>query len=528
MTTTAQTIREAVRAATNTNSRPRPVVEIRNELNTLTGEALSAIAARPDLGVYVRGRMLVTVARDGSARDRWLKRPPDSPVIVPIEPARMLAVLDDAAAWTKYDGRAKGLVPARPPEWLGAQVLARLEWPFPYLEAVVEMPTLRADGSVLAVPGWDEQTGLLFEPLPGVRWPAVPAKPSGAEVEAAVEALLDPVSEFPFCAGSDRAAFLAAVLSILARHMIDGPVPMFVIRAPTPGTGKGLLANVIGLIGTGRVPPVTTLTYEGDELRKRVTSLAVGGTALVLLDNLSGSVGSDALAAALTATEWEDRVLGVNQMVRVPLRAVWLATGNNVAFKRTLGRRVIPIDLDAGIETPEDRDGFLYPDLAVHVRARRPELVTAALTLLRAFCLAGRPKHGKARMGSFEAWDDLVRSAVRWGGLDDPAATDDPIRARGRVRAQSDDDLESYGALLEVLARVYPDGQAFKTAEVIRRAREDNELGAVLDTAAPSKGGGHASTQTLGNAFRDLRDRPINGRILRRTKREWCVQGGGE
>ena len=53
------------------------------------------------------------------------------------------------------------------------------------------------------------------------------------------------------------------------------------------------------------------------------------------------------LAAALTATEWKDRILGRTEVVTVPLRTTWLATGNNLTFKRTLGRRVIPIDLDS-------------------------------------------------------------------------------------------------------------------------------------------------------------------------------------
>lgn len=48
----------------------------------------------------------------------------------------------------------------------------------------------------------------------------------------------------------------------------------------------------------------------GEELRKRVTVIAMAGTPLVLLDNLTSSIGSDVLAAALTATEWEDRASG--------------------------------------------------------------------------------------------------------------------------------------------------------------------------------------------------------------------------
>ena len=501
----------------------RPEIEIRQELNAVTDEAMAAVAARDDLGVYVRGRMLVTVGRDGSTPDRWLRRPPGSPVIVPIEHARMLAILDAAVAWVKFNARAKDTLPARPPDWVAQQLLARLEWPFKYLEAVTENPTIREDGSILNTPGWDESTGLLYEPMPGVTWPAVPDRPTRGQMEAATGALLDPVADFPFVAGSDRSAYVAAVLSLLARHRIGGPVPMFTVRAPTPATGKTLLADLIGLIGTGRVPPAMTMTYEGEELRKRVTSLAVAGTPLVLIDNLSGSIGSDTLAAALTASEWEDRILGSTQMVRVPLRTIWLATGNNLGFRRTLGRRVVPLDLDAGLEVPEDRTGFRYPDLLGHVREQRPQLVAAALTILRGFHVAGRPLHGGARMGSFEAWDDLVRSAVVWAGLDDPAGTEEG-KGRGRVRAQGDDDTETYGALLEALTERYGDGTPFSTADVIQRARDNAELQTILDVAAASaRGGGHATARSLGNTLREMVGRPIGGLILHRHKRTWSV-----
>jgi hypothetical protein len=502
---------------------PRQTIEIRQALNAVTNEAMTSIASRPDLGVYVRGRMLVTVGRDGSSRDRWLRRPPGSPVIVPVAKARMLAILDDAAEWVKFNARAKEWVPGRPPEWVAEQLLARLEWPFPYLDAVVEQPTLRSDGSVLDAPGWDEVTGLLYEPMPGASWPAVPARPSKAEVTAAVKALEDPVRDFPFVADSDRAAYAAAVLSLLARHTIDGPVPMFAVRAPTPATGKSLLAEVIGLIGTGRTPPAMTMTYEGEELRKRITALAVGGTPLVLIDNLSGSVGSDTLAAALTATEWEDRVLGFTQMVRVPLRTVWLATGNNIAFRRTLGRRVVPIDLDAGVEVPEDRTEFTYPDLTTHVRQRRPRLVAAGLTILRAFYVEGKPTHGQPRMGSFEAWDDLIRSAVIWAGMDDPASTEEG-KARGRVRAQGDDDLEGLGNLLHALATAFPNDVPFSTAQVIQRARDDAEFQAVLDAVAAPARGGHATSNSVGGKFRDHQGRPVGGLVLRKLTRTWKVE----
>ena len=199
-------------------------------------------------------------------------------------------------------------------------------------------------------------------------------------------------------------------------------------------------------------------------------------------------------------------------------------TGNNLCFGRTLGRRVVPIDLDATMEAPEDRMSFHHPDLRMHVREHRPRLATAALTLLRAFHLAGKPRHGGPRMGSFEAWDDMIRSAVIWAGLEDPAAKDDPTRGRGRIRAGADDDLDQLSALLEALSHLYPNEVPFSTADVILKAKDDDELGGLLDTAAGPKRGGHATTGSLGATFRGYKNRPLEGLVLRHHRRTWSVQ----
>lgn len=507
-----------------TPSGAKPTIRVRQELNQVTDEAIVAIDLCPHLRVFVRGRKLVTIGRDGAAPDRWLKRDPGSAVIVPIDQARMLNLLDASADWTKWDARAKRETPSRPPTWVATQILARLEWPYRYLEAVVETPTLRRDGLILSTPGWDEETGLLYAPMLGVTWPIVPPEPRREDVRAAIDHLVAPAVDFPFVASTDRAAYVAAVLSIVGRHMIDGPVPMFVIRAPTPGTGKGLLAEVIAIVGTGRPPPIATMTYDPEEMRKRVHALAIGGIPLVLLDNLSGSVGSDVLAAALTATSWEERILGQTEIVRAPLQAVWLATGNNIAFKRTLGRRVIPIDLDSKLEAPEDRAEFTHRNLRAHVTGARPALATAALTILRAFHLAGRPPHGGPRMGSFESWDDVIRSAVVWAGLDDPAGTSDPAKARGRVRSQADDDLETLGALLEALARYWPEAEPFTTAQLVHRGLRDREFQNVLDMFAPPRRGGRATAHSVGAKLRDHQGRPVGTLVLRKLKRSWRVE----
>ena len=502
----------------------RPQIIVREELVPVTDEAVAALAAS-DHGLFLRERLLVQVARAETAeRFRWLKRPPGGPVILEVEVDALQDRLDRAAHWVKQVGK-KDVAPARPPEWVARQIKARLGLPFPYLTGVIEAPTLRPDGTVLETPGYDEAMGLLYVPStdyhPG---PTVTA----AEAKAA---LLDPVCDFPFVNPNSRAAYVAAVLSIVARHAILGPVPAFAIRAPTPGSGKGLLSQIISHIGTSRDPAVTTYPGDETEMRKRILTFALEGTAVVLLDNLSGVLGSDQLAAALTACEWQDRLLGVSRLVRAPLFAVWLLTGNNLRFGQTMGRRILPIDLDPGVEHPEDRTGFRYPDVVGRVRVQRPTLVLAALALLRGYIAEGQPSHGKPRVGSFEAWDDLIRGACIWAGLEDPAATDDPESARGRIRAEGDDDLETIDTLLSALADAFG-ADDFQTSDVVKRSDTDLALKEALKIGAADKKG-NVTALSIGYQFRAIQNRVVHGRKIVKVRsrgqksRAWCVEAGG-
>jgi hypothetical protein len=42
-----------------------------------------------------------------------------------------------------------------PPDWVTKTIVERGSWPFPALEGIVEIPTIRADGTVLESSGYD-------------------------------------------------------------------------------------------------------------------------------------------------------------------------------------------------------------------------------------------------------------------------------------------------------------------------------------------------------------------------------------
>lgn len=483
----------------------RPELVVRNDLADFADQAEAVLLAMPEHGVYKRSKMLVRIVRENPPKARGLTRALGAPVIEALNLAHLRDRLARSAKWLSL--RDGNLCSTIPPKWVCETLLARGDWPFPRLEAVIETPTLRPDGTVLETPGYDPDTGFLYEP--NAEFPPVPGEPNSDELVEAVLRLQEPFSEFPFVAESDRCAALAAVLTLLGRPVIDGPTPLFAIRATTPGTGKGLLASTISLIGTGREPTLFAIAREDEEVRKRLLTIGLEGSRCVLLDNIEGSLGSPALAAALTAHAITDRLLGTNRLVTVAMDSVWLATGNNIAFRGDLGRRVLPIDLNPEVEFPEDRK-FRRQDLPGWVRQERPRLVVGALTLLRAFYVAGRPNHGQSRMGSFEGWDAVVRSALLWLGFPDPVA------GRSRVRSESDTDLEALGSVLEAWWDAFGNEPMTlaRAIELAFGAGGLEALAAALAALDAKSDGRRPNARPVGDRFRRWKGRIVGGLVL--------------
>jgi hypothetical protein len=500
----------------------RPEIEVTPEENEAADLAVAALSLRTD--VYQRGGLLVHVLRDSSPL-AGVVRPPNSPRISPLPAPYLRGILAECAWWYVWRIVKKEAVKAQvhPPEWAVKNVHARGHWErVRALENVVETPFLRPDGSLCERPGYDDATGILYEPT--CAFPAIPDQPTRENARAAREFLNEAFYDFPFPTDAHRAAAHAAVLTPLARTAFRGCAPLFLIDANTRGSGKSLLCDVVSEIVAGRPFARMTPTDDDSEMRKRITSLAIAGAPLVLIDNVAGALGTPSLDAALTAEVWRDRVLGASRDVELPLFAVWYATGNNIIVAGDLSRRVVHVRLESALENPETRTGFRYPDLMQSVRENRPLLVMAALTVLRAFCVAGRPKQNISAWGSFEGWSRLVRHALVWAGDADPGDTREALRAESDVASAALADLVA--GWEEVSARF---GGQCTVAQVLGElARNDAAHGDPHDREplrfetlrnafaelCPGPAGKLPSVRQVGNTLRRFRGRVVAGKAL--------------
>ena len=399
---------------TNGDGRPgAPEIQINNRhLRDVTADTLAALEASNDPPeIFVRAGALVRVREDEHG----------TPQIQNMDLNHVRGRADRCADFVRITKQGDNFIKTKvnPPEIVIKDLMALPTWPFPALEAVVESPILRPDGSIFAVPGYDAQTRLYYRPVPGFRRPEIPAEPGKGEVKAALELVNEAIGEFPYADKASAANTLGLLVTLLIRQAIPGPVPLALIDAPQAGTGKTLLAEIVAMIGTGRAGEMLGAPRDDEEWRKQITSkLSAGGTMFVV-DNVENALYAPSLARALTSRTWTDRVLGRSEMVTVSQRATWIATGNNISLRGDLPRRCYWIRLDAKESRPWKREQFKHPDLTSWAEKNRGELVGAILAIARGWYAAGKPKaEGIPRLGSFEAWTEIVGGILTFAGIE--------------------------------------------------------------------------------------------------------------
>jgi hypothetical protein len=264
-------------------------------------------------------------------------------------------------------------------------------------------------------PGYDADAKLWLAPR-GLDCADIPERPTREEVTEAVALLDELLCDFPFADRAAKANALALILLPYVRPMIAGPTPLHLINAPAPGTGKDLLAQLAAVLATGRPCGTKSESHTEEEWRKNLTSWLVAGCPFAYLENINYALNSATFAKCLTGTMHRDRALGFNDKeYELPIRCVWVGTGNNVMMSGELARRVVEIRIDANCENPSQREGFRHrlPDWAVE---NRSQLVRACLVLIRAWVAAGMPKQPPRQIGSFEAWAEVMGGILHVAG----------------------------------------------------------------------------------------------------------------
>jgi putative DNA primase/helicase len=317
------------------------------------------------------------------------------------------------------------------------------------------VPVFGRDGSLMTTPGYHPEARVYYSPGPGLeRMREVTGSPDDVrEAVAWVRGTL--FAEFPFVEDADFAHAVALFLLPFARDLIGGLTPMHSVIAPTPGSGKDALIDVALRPSCGTVGKTAEIKSD-DEMRKQITAHLLAGTSAFVFDNIKTSLDSGALAAALTADVWKDRILGYSKTVSLPVRNVWALTANNLTTTTEQARRMVPIFLDANMDRPDTRS--FKRDLDTWIPQHRADAVWAALTIIKSWLDADEPMNrdllnqtfnsdaatftplrGQRLKNSYAEWSRVMGGILDW--IEVPGFLDNCDKMFMYVEDEASDDL---------------------------------------------------------------------------------------
>lgn len=424
----------------------------------------------------------------------------------PVTKGVFLDLLQETTATVKRAGEDGQLVVHTWPDGQTVEaVMSRQGW-FSPLDRIARAPFVRPDGTVCQVNGYDETTGAMVVMDDRLTQISVPDSPTDSEVAMARKLLMDEwLGDFPFHSVADRANALALVITPFVRGQME-KVPLAVVDGLQMGVGKNLFADCVNTLATGLSTEPLPWTRDDEEVRKVITAAFRTGADIFVFDEAHHLDGA-ALARALTSATYKDRQLGASQMLGFPNRVTWMSLGNQVRVEGDITRRVYRIALRPTAPNPESRsnDSFRHPDLLGWTQDNRAELLTAALTLVRAWFARGCPTPSRGvSFGSFERWERIV------GGIVETAGQPGFLDNLAEWRSETSFELQYWTQHVHWLLQTFGSGTVFTCAqarsEMAKDPHSETPPGLTDLTEDPRD-----YNRKLGQAYARKADRYFNG-----------------
>lgn len=360
---------------------------------------------------YQRGGLIVTIRTDPGTKES---------AVVNLSLPSVVRALSSIACFEKFNKRETEWADCDPPERHCKVLFDSTNYPhLPVLMGLARQPYLRPDGSLMAAPDYDPATGMFG--LFAEHDFCVAESPSRQDAERALREIDTLLDEFAFKFDYDRSAALSAILTAAIRPSLP-LAPMVHVTAPQIASGKSYLTELISAFAAATVPSGIAFPADDEECRKLLLASLLTAPAVLCFDNLTSDlIPYKSLCSALTEEYITGRILGVSKTATVGTKALFLSSGNNVGPIRDMARRTITISLDPACEIPATRDFKKQP--VSMVKAARGRYVTLALTIIRAWIVAGRPISKVKSVATYTDWSELCRQPLLWLGRPDPATS---------------------------------------------------------------------------------------------------------
>lgn len=428
--------------------------------------------------------------------------------------------------------------PHRPlPGWfVKALTYGDTEYRFPVLNGLLQHPAIHLDGTIVTREGYDPVTKCWV----AAGWDSlkVPARPTKAQVAAAVKELREPLEEIIFKGdaimgaspvkklGADMTASEANTIGLIITTLLRrelSTAPFFIITSGQWGTGKGLIPTIAAEIAQGTGPLLTDMKVSADQQEKNIDRVLHDhpDAQIVQFDEpqdgaTNGRFHSRKLALLATADSYVNRPVYGRKAVRVGTRRTMVFTGISIRPDQDMVRRVSVIELDIPHDgtLPHERE-FKHPDRASKValtrwvHANRRDLIAAVITLVNAWRVAECPQADF--QFDFPEWVHTV------GGVLGNAGITSWMGNRNDVYSNADEAMKA----AFVLALVEEVGSGPITSrEIARKLRAMSEYETVKDHLQWNDvwatklfavwGDEEAMTFCLGSLLRSMKDRLLS------------------
>ena len=280
------------------------------------------------------------------------------------------------------------------------------------------------------------------------------------DAEDALQEIMGLLIEFPFKTEEDRSAAIAGILTAVIRPSLSH-APAIHCNAPQISSGKTYLMKFKALFATPFPVASSEFPRSEDECRKQLFALLRRAPPVIFFDNVNIDLPPyQSLCSILTEENFSSRILGQSDAQVVGTRTLFLANGNNVLPIEDMVRRVITITLHPTCEIPATKR-YSNKKLLDDILENRSHYVSLALTMIRAWIVAGRPLEEVPPIATYGDWSNYCRQVLLWLGLPDPAKS-------LLIALKRDPDREILGCLLHAWYNL------FRSQSVMLRSAIEN------------------------------------------------------
>lgn len=348
--------------------------------------------------------MLTSGTANAVDDDMEAVKPPAEPVLIELTTTGVEMLIEKRVRWLVYtmEGGYYGTLPT-------PFILALMEYPnsaVPVVRAINTSPLIKMSGTVIEGAGLDRRTGLFHRIDPALRACVPVDEPGDEEIKEALRFLLD---DWLVDVALDRVGKCVAVLlalTLLQRALLPER-PAFFVIAGQRGGGKTTLISMIIMAVLGRRAAAAAWSNNVEERKKALFSYLRQGVAYLVWDNIArgSTISCPHIEAALTATEIQDRVLGVSCGETVPASTVQVFTGNSIAPRGDMASRSFLLPLNVDRPDPENRQ-FKHTDPLAWTQANRAKILRAFYTILIGG--ARQRVEGQVPKTRFKTWWNLI------------------------------------------------------------------------------------------------------------------------